>query len=353
MNPKRRRMIVSLASASILALCLFGILAMDGVMAKEPLPDTGTYYIVRQGDTLWDITSRFYADPFLWPVVWSYNAHIANPHWIYPGDPIYLASIADRYLADMASVPGAAAPAGVQPAAASAVPSVPTLYISRRIADTALLTADSAGETGRVLAAREDKILLAQGDEIYIQLPDPADAAYEGPYQVLRALRNIRHPQTAEDMGTLYGIMGYAMAVGHPRDGVARGIIVASQDSIEAGDLVRRGGPPPREILSNPASAELEGCIVAGLTTDDLLAEYDVVFIDRGIEEGVEVGDTFWVLEPVRKVGNPSGLGSVTLPDTRMAVLVVIHAERGTSTALVTNSQGTLSAGYRVRARTE
>jgi hypothetical protein len=345
-------MLVSLASASILALCLFGILALDRVTAKEALPETGAYYIVRQGDTLWDITSRFYADPFLWPVVWSYNQHILNPHWIYPGDPIYLASIADRYLADVASLPGAAAPPEVQPAP-SAVPSVSTLYISRRIADTALLTGDAAGEAGKVLAARDEKILLSQGDEVFLELPDPADAAYEGPYQILRALRKIRHPQTAENMGTLYGIMGYAMAVGHPQDGVARGIIVASQDAVEAGDLVRRGGPPPKEILSNPAKTEIEGCIVAGLTTDDLLAEYDVVFIDRGIEAGVEVGDTFWVLEPVRKVKNPSGMGSLTLPDTRMAVLVVIHAERGTSTAMVTNCQGPLSAGYRVLARTE
>ncbi len=92
---------------------------------------------------------------------------------------------------------------------------------------------------------------------------------------------------------------------------------------------------------------------MAGLRTDDLLSEYDVVFIDKGVEEGVQVGDTFWVLEPVRKVKNPSGVGKVTLPDTRVAVVVVIHAEKETSTALVTNSQCVFSAGDRVRARTE
>jgi hypothetical protein len=170
---------------------------------------------------------------------------------------------------------------------------------------------------------------------------------------VLRALREIRHPETRQSMGTLYGILGYVEAMGRPQDGVSRGIVLSSQDAIEAGDLIRKGGPPPREIYSNPSKRELDGWVVAGLRTDELLAEYDVVFIDKGVEEGVAVGDTFWVLEPSRKVKDPSGNGMITLPDTRMAVVVVIHAEKETSTALVTNSQTAFSAGDRVRSRTE
>jgi hypothetical protein len=329
---------------------MFGIVALEKVIAGEALSETKAYYIVREGDTLWDITDHFYEDPYLWPAVWGHNDHIANPHWIYPGDPIYLASIAGRYLADAAVAP--AEQAAVRPAP-SAVPNVSTLFISRRVADTALLSAEAAGETGRVLAARDNKVLLAQGDEIYLQLPEGEDGSYKGPYQIMRGLREIRHPQTKEKMGTLYGILGYALAVGKAQDGVARAMIMISQDAVEAGDIIRKGGPPPKEIYSNPSKRELEGCVVAGLRTDELLSEYDVVFMDKGVEEGVQVGDTFWVLEPVRKVKNPSGPGKVTLPDTRLAVVVVIHAEKETSTALVTNAQGVFSAGDRVRARTE
>ncbi len=347
MNPKRRKILFSLASAFILCLCMFGIVTLEKVIAEEALSETKAYYIVREGDTLWDITDQFYEDPYLWPAVWGYNAYITNPHWIYPGDPIYLASIAGRYLSDVAPEPAVARPAP------SAVPDISPLYISRRVADTALVSAEDAGKAGRVLAARDHKVLLAQGDEVYLQLPEGADASYTGPYQILRGLREIRHPQTGRKMGTLYGILGYARVMGQPQDGVARGIIIISQYAVEAGDLIRKGAPPPKEIYSNPSKRELDGWVVAGLRTDDLLSEFDVVFIDKGVEEGVEVGDTFWVLEPVRKVKNPSGSGKVTLPDTRLALVVVIHAEKETCTALVTNSQGVFSAGNRVRARTE
>ncbi len=351
MNPKRRRLLLSLPAAFVLCVCIIGLVALEKGVAKEGLSGATAYYIVREGDTLWDITNRFYEDPYLWPVVWGYNNHIANPHWIYPGDPIYLASIAGRYLSDAAVE--SEEPVVAPPIPSAVLPDVSTMFISRRIADTALLTADTVAGAGRVLASRDGKVLLSQEDEVFLQLPETADASHEGPYQVLRGLREIRHPETKERMGTLYSILGYVEAVGRPQEGVSRGIVLTSQDAIEPGDLLRRAAPPPGEILSNPSKRNLEGFVVAGLRSDELLSEYDVVFIDKGVEEGVAVGDTFWILEPAREVRNPSGTGTITLPDTRMAVVVIIHAEQQTATALVTNSQCAFSAGHRIRARTE
>lgn len=47
-----------------------------------------TAYLVRKGDTLWDLSGQFLSDPFVWPDLWQKNPHVQDPHWIYPGDSL-------------------------------------------------------------------------------------------------------------------------------------------------------------------------------------------------------------------------------------------------------------------------
>ena len=57
----------------------------------ELAPGAPDKHIVVKGDTLWDISSTFLKSPWRWPEVWQLNKEqIADPHWIYPGDIVYL-----------------------------------------------------------------------------------------------------------------------------------------------------------------------------------------------------------------------------------------------------------------------
>ena len=55
------------------------------VVSGQYVPETHT---AKRGDTLWDISKRYFGNAYNWPRIWSYNRQIENPHWIYPGDHI-------------------------------------------------------------------------------------------------------------------------------------------------------------------------------------------------------------------------------------------------------------------------
>ena len=68
-------------------------------------------YVVKEGDTLWDISNNTLKDPFLWPRLWKDNKYIINPDLIYPGNIIMFPG-EDKGIpsAPTAEAPKAAAP---------------------------------------------------------------------------------------------------------------------------------------------------------------------------------------------------------------------------------------------------
>ncbi|MBI3187228.1 MAG: LysM peptidoglycan-binding domain-containing protein, partial [Gammaproteobacteria bacterium] len=75
-------------------------------------PDYPREYVVKKGDTLWGIASRFLEDPWYWPEIWYRNPQLENPHLIYPGDMLSLTYINGRPTVQVTREVVETAPAG-------------------------------------------------------------------------------------------------------------------------------------------------------------------------------------------------------------------------------------------------
>lgn len=57
--------------------------------ANEASPQDATY-VIKKGDTLWDLAFEFLGTPYQWPRIWELNRYIQNPDLIFPGDRLVI-----------------------------------------------------------------------------------------------------------------------------------------------------------------------------------------------------------------------------------------------------------------------
>ena len=114
-------------------------------------PDT---YVVKRGDTLWDIAGRFLQRPWLWPEIWQANPQVKNPHLIYPGDVLSLA-----YLDRVAMQPGQRSEGPVN--------AVPLAEIEPFLKDLRIV--DSLDGLPYVVGLEDDRLRSTRGQVAYVK----------------------------------------------------------------------------------------------------------------------------------------------------------------------------------------
>ena len=241
-------------------------------------------YTVRRGDTLWDITGRYFGNPYHWPRVWSYNPEITNPHWIYPMDHLRLRP------------EGQAAPSAV-PSARTVVERAPrTVAGTVRLRDRGYLEEDALDDVGVIIGSPEENMLLSTFDDVYVRFGEDADVRPGADYTVFREI-DLKEERENDEEGVLVRILGVVRLEDYDREReMGRGTITEALDPIERGFHL---APIPRRFEMVPPrenATEVIANVVAALEPLELNANAQVVFVNKGSADGVQVGNRFFVV---------------------------------------------------------
>ncbi len=338
-------------------------------------PDT---YVVRKGDTLWDIAGRFLQKPWLWPEIWQANPQVANPHLIYPGDVLSLA-----YLDRVTAQPG--------PRQETPVTGVPLAQVEPFLKQLSVV--DSIEQLPYVVGLEDNRLRATGGQTAYVRL---ADAQAGQRWAVVRPTVRYAQPKPTEDLtangdvtpgsGNLWkafsapnhrrGILGYELAqVGTGTiTKVAGGRTEASTlvlDNASGGREVRAGDrlvpveatPYDLQFFPHVPAAGVEGVDVRVLAVTDMFnagGPRDVIAISAGRAQGVDNGTVFslWrqgshVAHRMKFPGSSrmddsvsNGAGRVSLPDEYAAHAMVFRTFDNVSYALVMQGVKPVRVGY-------
>ena len=316
-------------------------------------------YVVKKGDTLWDISKRFYGDPFLWPRLWQQNQYITNPHYISPGDRIRLYPYRVLIKTEEAPPPPVEEQKPlVPPSVEEAPPPLPPppelirLVIYPEVRSAGFITKELEG-IGRIVAAKENKLQLVEEDEVYINFRKGISVQKGDQFTIFKVGELVEHPHTKKKLGRKVQILGRATIIATDEGKAYTALITRAYDSIARGDELIPFFPPQEELAIRKLEHPLYGWVAASKLSKLELVDGDIVYIDQGEEHQVQPGNLFDVFHRGGKAENPDSLKKVTLPDETIARLVVISTQQKTATAVIVHSRLPVYVGDEIRAVTK
>ncbi|QGX39915.1 LysM peptidoglycan-binding domain-containing protein [Permianibacter aggregans] len=289
----------------------FAALAMTAAShlaeALDMVPNPPDVYVVVKGDTLWDISSRYLQDPWLWPEIWQANPQVENPHLIYPGDVLTLVYLdgRPRIIRGTPTADGTMIqtrlPDGTVKltprvrviSEGDAIPTLPLDLIGAYLNEAKVVDEETLNRAGYVLAFDGDRAVGGEGDKVYVRGVNENLKAYS----IFRPGPAYIDPVTEEVLGfeAVHVGEGALLREGDP----ATFKLMRTPQEVRKADRVL---PVDNTHLSPtffpaPAPESVEGQILSVYGGVFNIGQWDVVVLNRGEREGVRSGHVFdiWV----------------------------------------------------------
>lgn len=296
-------------------------------------------YTIEKGDTLWDISQKELSDSFLWPKVWKENPEIKNPDRIYPKQKI---KIPLQLLQKEIEIPETKPKTELEikpeeikekPAEKIVKPVKKEYLVNKNLLIASGYIADSVHSVGKIVDSPTERTLLGKNDYAFIKTDNPVKKGDK--FYVIHSVGEVTHPKSENKLGYLIEILGIAEVVDNNGSKV---IIKDSYNEITTGSLLDNFYEiePPLSI-EPPRKPDINGYIIAARHLRIINGTWDIVYIDKGGKEGLEVGDLLaTTLQSKHKIIN--------------GTIQIINLRESTSTAIVRKSDNMITKGDEVTA---
>lgn len=326
-------------------------------------------YVVKPGDTLWDISKVFLREPWYWPEIWYVNPQIANPHLIYPGDVLKLVYVDGQPRLTVAERGGEVqsgrgvkrlSPEVRRQPLDQAITAIPYDIVASFMGRPTLLTKDQVKRAPYVVAMRDSHMIGAIGNEVYAR--GIGDATADTRFSIIHVEEELRDPDNNALLGYsgMYVGSGPVVTEGDP----AKIVMTDSTREVLQGDKVFPESVDVNvDFVPHAPAEEIDASVIA-VRSHTVMGQYQVVALNRGSKAGLEAGHILAVYQrgavvrdtfsegglAARRTSRSSNFGkNVKLPDERAGVIMVFKAFDNLSYALVMETTHEIRQGDRAK----
>jgi hypothetical protein len=319
-----------------------------GPAVRDEQGREGRIHTVVPGDTLWDISEAYLGSPLVWPSVWKNNPAVANPHRIYPGNQIWISDTEMRPITkDEAAAAVPIASSGGEDAGVRMVGSFPVPHMER----IGLVTAEEIETAGAILGSPEGEKWLGAHRRVWVSL-GAGEVQVGDRFTVVRESERVRDPETRKTIGVHVEKLGW-IEVTKVGPEAADAMIRVSTAEMQRGDRLIPRIEPSLEVPVRSTPASVEGQIALLPNERTITAQRDTIFLNRGTDDGLEVGAAIEVYRPGAVVRDRQTRIEHTLPDEIVANLIVVSAQPESAVAIATHATLELVRGDTFRTAPE
>ena len=351
--------------------------AEKGIPVSELAPNAPDTYVVKRGDTLWDISRMYLKSPWRWPELWGMNLKaLPNPHLIFPGQTLYLDK-SDGYARLRTQPTGGSDTVRLSPRtrtdslASLALPTLKTHLIAPFLVEPLVADASAIEQAPRLVATTDQRVLMAAGDRVYARgNPDAPLSTKPGQPRSFRVFREaipLKDPVTGEVLGYEARYLGNAeLARSETTEEISDGKgnlkqepvpatvdITSTKEEIRAGD--RMLPEPPRTFknyIPHEPQTSVNARVVSiyGSTPVAVAGQNQVIAINMGTAQGMEPGHVLTLLTQGDRVRDTTAEGKPTikLPSEHNGLAMVFLTFERVSYALLLDVRTGVRVGDRL-----
>jgi hypothetical protein len=333
----------------------------SNIPLAENAPDE---YVVKPGDTLWDISSVYLRDPWFWPEIWYVNPQVANPHLIYPGDVLKLVyidgqprlTIAER--AEGGEGTKRLSPQVRREPLSRAITAIPHDVIAGFAGRPVLLDKNQVKTAPYVVAFRDSHLIGASGNEIYAR--GIKDAQPEARYSIIHVEGELLDPDTKKLLGYT-GVYVGSGPVATPGDPAKLVMTESMREALQGDKLFPEAVEVSMDFVPHAPEGEVDAAVIA-VKDMTIMGQYQIVALNRGSKAGLEAGHVLAIEkvgEVVRDKYSQGGLNArngglkrgknVQMPSERSGVVMIYKTYDQMSFALVMEATHEIHEGDRAR----
>jgi hypothetical protein len=366
MNKKNRMTTLVLAMTLGLGMPILASATNNSPPAvRADAPDT---YIVKKGDTLWDISGRYLKDAWRWKEVWAVNPQIKNPHWIYPGDRLILCRIhghtfvgvdegdgcvgVERRMSTTvshfdSSVIRLSPNIHIEPLNA-AIPAIALKDIKSWLVDGNVVSEETLNKSPYILATNDRHVVAAAGEIVYVR---GGHLVVGDSYGVYRQGAPFIDPETHEILGTEARLVARGTATALNNDVSTLELTETVQQEVREGDKVMAEDAVQDPGIFYPTNAEnvASGRLIRVMDGLDQAAINSTIALNRGEREGVNPGQVFAIYRRGALVVDSHDGKQVRLPSERSGLAMVFRSFKKMSYAIVLEGHGSIKVGDELR----